>query len=237
MRSGLQADSVVVVKVNFSRWYCNRTMLHPPSSHPFTAPPVHSGYSYSRGTAQSVRCIRYSVCVVCVCVCVWCVCVCVCVYVVCVRVCVCVRACVCVCVCVCVSLCVHMCMYICVVVYNIAQRVISTNQHISPAGETLSLQVSLLLIDMYICTYQLSKVSSHVESLETSMGAEGEGREEDKRYHMLHPLKARFHLLHKNVKACKKEVKSIAGTAGNVRDVCVGGGRRLVCGVGKEGRG
>ena len=51
------------------------------------------------------------------------------------------------------------------------------------------------------------------------MGVEGEGREEDRRYHMLHPLKARLHLLHKNVKACKKEVKSIAGTAGNVRGV------------------
>eukprot|EP00731_Ephydatia_muelleri_P026277 Em0018g377a len=100
--------------------------------------------------------------------------------------------------------------------YTQATRILEELHKVSGAlGETLSLQVSLLLIDMYICTYQLSKVSSHVESLETSMGAEGEGREEDKRYHMLHPLKARFHLLHKNVKACKKEVKSIAGTAGN----------------------
>ena len=51
------------------------------------------------------------------------------------------------------------------------------------------------------------------------MGAEGEGHEEDKRYQMLHPLKARLHLLHKNVKACKKEVKSITSTGRNVRNV------------------
>lgn len=100
--------------------------------------------------------------------------------------------------------------------YAQAIRILEDLHKVSGAlGENLSLQVSLLLIDMYLCTYQLNEVSVHVESLEKSIGGEGEGREEDKRYHMLHPLKARLHLLHKNIKACKKEVKSIASTSGN----------------------
>ena len=80
---------------------------------------------------------------------------------------------------------------------------------------------------MYISTYQIGKAISRVEYLEyeifggtlPSYSGRGDGDvyRESERYHpQLYLFKARLHLLHKNVKACKKELKNFMMAAGNV---------------------
>jgi len=94
-------------------------------------------------------------------------------------------------------------------------------------GEHLSVEVSLLLIETYMSTYRLSKAASQIGLLEVKLyggplgagngKAEGEGEGPAQQCRpQLHLFKARLHLLHKNVKACKKEVKNFISTAGNV---------------------
>ena len=95
---------------------------------------------------------------------------------------------------------------------------------LSLSGEHLSVEVSLLLIETYMSTYRLSKAAVQIGLLEVKLyggplggksEGEGEGPAQQCRP-QLHLFKARLHLLHKNVKACKKEVKNFISTAGNV---------------------
>lgn len=107
-------------------------------------------------------------------------------------------------------------------------------------GEHLSVEVSLLLIETYMSTYRLSKAASQIGLLEVKLyggplgagngKAEGEGEGPAQQCRpQLHLFKARLHLLHKNVKACKKEVKNFISTAGNVSSMIVGHG--IICPV------
>lgn len=92
-------------------------------------------------------------------------------------------------------------------------------------GEQLSVEASLLLIETYMSTYRLEKAASQIELLETKLygdssgkgEGEGEGPTQQCRA-QLHLFKAQLHLLHRNVKACKKELKNFISTAGNVSE-------------------
>lgn len=93
----------------------------------------------------------------------------------------------------------------------------------------MSVEVCLLLVEMYISSHQLGKASSRLEYLESTLfgeslvaggngQVEGEGPLSEGCWNPahLHLFKARLHLLHRNIKACKKELKSFVNTAGNV---------------------
>lgn len=95
--------------------------------------------------------------------------------------------------------------------------------------DSLAVEVCLLLTEMYVSTYQLDKATKYLEFVETklfgkpiSTGGNG-GKEEDEgnesagvyRSKIL-LFKARLSLLHGNVKACKKDIKSLINSAGNV---------------------
>lgn len=90
-------------------------------------------------------------------------------------------------------------------------------------GEQLSVEASLLLIETYMSTYRLEKAALQIELLETKLygdaSGKGEGEGEGPTQQckaQLRLFKAQFHLLHRNVKACKKELKNFISTAGNV---------------------
>lgn len=104
-------------------------------------------------------------------------------------------------------------------------------------GEQLSVEASLLLIETYMSTYRLEKAALQIELLETKLygdsngkgEGEGEGLTQQCRA-QLHLFKAQLHLLHRNVKACKKELKSFISTAGNVSDhTCMGCAEYVTC--------
>lgn len=94
------------------------------------------------------------------------------------------------------------------------------------AGGPLAAETSLLLVELYIATYQLDKASTQIEQVETKLygqplNSQGEHEGEppvvnDQYCSRLHLFKARLHLLNKNVKACKKELKSYSTITGNV---------------------
>ena len=94
-----------------------------------------------------------------------------------------------------------------------------------PSGESLSTESSLLLIELYTSTHQLDKAVTHIEHVEVQLyglllngrGDEGDVPLVNDQYRpRINFFKAQIHLLHKNVKACKKELKSYTSTAGNV---------------------
>ena len=105
-----------------------------------------------------------------------------------------------------------------------AQAHITSATHPPTPGDSLVAQVSLLLSEMYIQTYQLAKASTQVEFLECKLfeapPPEAGGEEsplEEQCKQQLCLFRARLHLMTRNVKACKKELKSFVLIAGNVR--------------------
>ena len=96
-----------------------------------------------------------------------------------------------------------------------------------PTADPLSAEVSLLLIELYTATHQLDKALTHIEYVELQLygqplngrgDTEGEAPPINDQYRpRIHFFKAQIHLLNRNVKACKKELKSYTSMAGNVR--------------------
>ncbi|XP_003382418.1 PREDICTED: CCR4-NOT transcription complex subunit 10-like [Amphimedon queenslandica] len=93
----------------------------------------------------------------------------------------------------------------------------------------LGVQVCLLLTEVYVSTYELSRASDNIEILERRLfggslnngggrgDKEGDGRgsnDMDKHKAQLYQFRARLNLLHKNIKQCKKEVKSLTAITG-----------------------
>ena len=78
-----------------------------------------------------------------------------------------------------------------------------------------------------MATCQLSNAVSHIDHVETKLygqplngrgDTEGDAPAANDQYRpRLHLFKAQMHLLNKNVKGCKKELKSYTTAAGNVR--------------------
>ncbi len=90
-------------------------------------------------------------------------------------------------------------------------------------GDQLAIDVCILLIEVYISTYQLSLAASHIDFVEAKLfadssreNAEFTNEEVEKYRSKLFLFKARVNLLHGNVKNCKKEIKGYSSTAGNV---------------------
>lgn len=90
--------------------------------------------------------------------------------------------------------------------------------------DSLSTESSLLLIELYIVTHQLDKAVTHIDHIEIqlygqSLNGRGENEEtpvaKDQYRPRIHFFKAQIHLLNRNVKACKKELKSYTSMAGN----------------------
>ena len=101
------------------------------------------------------------------------------------------------------------------------------------SGDSLAMEVCLLLIEVCIRTYQLGLANQYLEFLETQYlggpnGRGGNGEEQttdtniDLYRSKLYLFKAHLHVLHGNIKACKKEIKSLTNVSGNVsyRYVC-----------------
>ena len=93
------------------------------------------------------------------------------------------------------------------------------------------MEACLLLIETYLATYNLEHASSRMEYLEGklfggSLGGNGRGEGEgegdlgpsdsDQYRPQIHLFKACLLLQHRNMKACKKELKNFTTTAGNV---------------------
>lgn len=97
----------------------------------------------------------------------------------------------------------------------------------SNAGDSLAMEVCLLLIEVCIRTYQLDLASQYLEFLEVQYlggpnGRAGNGEEQttdtdiDWFRSRLYLFKAHLSVLHGNIKACKKEIKSLTNVSGNV---------------------
>lgn len=81
----------------------------------------------------------------------------------------------------------------------------------------------ILLIEVYLSTYQLNVVSSHIDFVEAKLFADSSRdnseipAEQKENYRSkLYLFRARLSLLHGNVKNCKKEIKGYSNSAGNV---------------------
>ena len=99
------------------------------------------------------------------------------------------------------------------------------------SGDTLSVEACLLLVETYLATYNLERASSRIEYLEGKLfggtlggngRGEGEGEgdlassENDQYRPRIHLFKARLLLQHRNMKACKKELKNFTSASGTV---------------------
>lgn len=93
-------------------------------------------------------------------------------------------------------------------------------------ADTLALEVCLVLIQVCLRTHQLGKASSYIEFLESRYFKSGNGSRGDElsldgrleNYRSkLYLFKASLSMLSGNIKTCKKELKSLTNTAGNVR--------------------
>jgi CCR4-NOT transcription complex subunit 10 len=97
-------------------------------------------------------------------------------------------------------------------------------------SKQLGIQVCLLLTEVYLNTYELNKASENIEVLERRLfgGLLGNGLRTDKedsrsntniidndkyKPHIFQ-FRVRLHLLHKNIKQCKKEVKNLTTITG-----------------------
>ena len=97
-------------------------------------------------------------------------------------------------------------------------------------GDSLAVEVCLLLIEVCLRTYQLGMANGYMEFLEaqyfkggnSQRGEEspGEGGVEGYRS-KLYLFKACLSVLNGNIKTCKKELKSLTNVAGNVSRLSV----------------
>ena len=111
---------------------------------------------------------------------------------------------------------------------NLSQNTTSLKHPLSPSADSLSTESSLLLIELYIATHQLERAATHIDHLEVRLYGQplnGRGDNEgetpvanDQYRPRIHFFKAQIHLLHHNVKSCKKELKCYTSQAGNVRE-------------------
>lgn len=90
-------------------------------------------------------------------------------------------------------------------------------------GTQLVMDVTILLIEVCIATYQLSQAASHIDFVEAKLfadssreSAEFTAEEVDKYRSLLFLFRARLSLLHGNIKNCKKEIKGYSSLAGSV---------------------
>ncbi len=101
-------------------------------------------------------------------------------------------------------------------------------------ADTLSLEVCFLLIQVCLCTHQLGMASDYIEFLEGQYFKSGNGIRGDElsvdgrlEYYRskLFLFKASLSVLSGNIKICKKELKNLTNTVGNVsrlNDVTLG---------------
>ena len=92
------------------------------------------------------------------------------------------------------------------------------------AGSELAIDVCILLIEVYISTYQLSFAASHIDFVEAKLFADSSrenseitAEQVEKHRSKLYLFRARLSLLHGNIKNCKKEIKGYSSATGNVK--------------------
>ncbi len=98
---------------------------------------------------------------------------------------------------------------------------------VSLSGSELAIDVCILVIEVYISTYQLHLAATHIDFVEARLFADSSrenseiSTEQVEKYRCkLYLFRARLSLLHGNIKNCKKEIKGYISMAGSVRYPC-----------------